>query len=891
MKKIISLLLVFLMIIPFCSVSYAADYSKNESIADFLCQLNIIEENDAASASVSRAKFVDMIVKARNLEISSMGQNLFADVHAGTKYAESVYAAKEFGLISGGVDGNFYPEASINFEDAIKITVAALGYTSIATAKGGYPTGYFVVAKEIRLLNGITFDSGAPLTVDAANALVYNFLQTDICEGTGVEGENLKFERQYGKTPLTEYFGLKKVSGIVESAGFKTMNFGEVISKAQFIIDGQLFYTDMKDAEKYLGLSVQGWYDENDNMNLIFVNPINKTIMIDAKDCLGVIGGRLSVIDNDTQKENLYSLSSNLSFIKNGRIIMHSDKDFVFETGTIELIDNDGNGAYDVANVKNGEYMVISSLDAVNNVAYDKTGNVTPFSYINEKGYYSKLSFLNEDGTISEVGFDALSKDMVMTVYASDDGYISEAVATNLKTEGVINEIGEKSVKVGDKIYALNSYAPDSIRRFLGKKVVLLMAADGTVTDISDETTAEMSYGYFLDYNKKEKSLNAKVEMSLLTASGSVIYSELDDTVLFDGVRTDKTSDKIEKKFVIDGIPQYQLIKYSQNDEGKITKIDTAKSLSADVTDEERYGNDIYGEDSLTKNIGPLNACWYGGYKIFTPHTIYGTSTVMFEVPQSLSGGIATERFDENYFSVTNPSTALTNYRVYKIAAYDMDETMNAGAIVYYSSTRNVGGTDVDDMITPSICDDIVKAVNEEGEICYRLLYWKDGAFHRNEIDFDEYTRLKEKGNIPKKGDILRCNVDMMGKITGIEIDAKYDSESNFVDLTEEAPSSGQIDYSYYIGRVYASNANVLSLKVEQAADYAANYGDAPAGDIVPFVFRSDAKIAIFDTKSEKIIHGKTSILAEGRSVGMEAATKVVIYSHTHGIPVMFIYR
>jgi len=204
---------------------------------------------------------------------------------------------------------------------------------------------------------------------------------------------------------------------------------------------------------------------------------------------------------------------------------------------------------------------------------------------------------------------------------------------------------------------------------------------------------------------------------------------------------------------------------------------------------------------------------------------------------------------------------------------------------------RSITNIYPNDMITPSICDDVVKAVNEEGEICYRLLYWKDGAFHRNEIDLDEYMRLEEKGNIPKKGDILRCNVDMLGKITGIEIDARYDSESKFVDLTEEAPNSGQIDYSYYIGRVYASNANVLSLKVEQAADYAANYGDAPAGDIVPFVFRSDAKIAVFDTKSEKIIHGKTSILAEGRSVGMEAATKVVIYSHTHGIPVMFIYR
>ena len=188
MKKICSIALAVFMILT-CMVSVgAADVSKGNSAADFLGMLGIADI-EANAEPITRAAFTEMLVKAMNYVPDTYKNGLFTDVTASSKYAPAIGKAVEMGIITGSGSGKFNPDAQITAEAALKMTVSALGYESMAMAYGGYPIGYRVVANEIGLLKG--FGNPENLTQNDAAILIYNFLTSDICKVKSIEGGNL----------------------------------------------------------------------------------------------------------------------------------------------------------------------------------------------------------------------------------------------------------------------------------------------------------------------------------------------------------------------------------------------------------------------------------------------------------------------------------------------------------------------------------------------------------------------------------------------------------------------------------------------------------------------------------------------------------------------------
>jgi len=79
----------------------------------------------------------------------------FEDVLAAHWAGDYIDTAQNIGIINGVSETTFAPESYITYEQAIKMVVAALGYNDEATQKGGYPSGYMTVAKDLGILDGV----------------------------------------------------------------------------------------------------------------------------------------------------------------------------------------------------------------------------------------------------------------------------------------------------------------------------------------------------------------------------------------------------------------------------------------------------------------------------------------------------------------------------------------------------------------------------------------------------------------------------------------------------------------------------------------------------------------------------------------------------------------
>ena len=155
----------------------------------------------------------------------------------------------------------------------------------------------------------------------------------------------IEVEQISGRNLLTENFKLTNLSGVVTTVGYYSVN-PEYADKDVIEISGKVLKMENAPRE-YLGYTAELWYDADTNkVRAVSVDGRNNTVKIDAADVIDYSGYKLNVY-TDSGKEAKYSFDKALTFVYNGRAIVHSADSFKFNTGTLSLIDNDGDGSYE----------------------------------------------------------------------------------------------------------------------------------------------------------------------------------------------------------------------------------------------------------------------------------------------------------------------------------------------------------------------------------------------------------------------------------------------------------------------------------------------------------------------------------------------------------------
>jgi len=167
---------------------------------------------------VTRAEFAKIIVSALGVGEAAQyaaGATKFPDVAADHWATGYINVAVDVGIINGYPDGTFLPENQVTFAEAIKMIVAALGYTPKAEAMGGYPGGYLAVAAEAEITDGVNVVSTLSANRGAIAMMVDNALEVELMEQVSY-GDKPTWEVKEDKTLLKTKLGVEEVEGIVE---------------------------------------------------------------------------------------------------------------------------------------------------------------------------------------------------------------------------------------------------------------------------------------------------------------------------------------------------------------------------------------------------------------------------------------------------------------------------------------------------------------------------------------------------------------------------------------------------------------------------------------------------------------------------------------------------
>ncbi len=187
--KVLALLMCCMLLVSSLVVS-AATFSDVTESHDRYTAINLLSDMDIINGfpdgtfkpdeSVTRAQMAALISRMFNLGSVAVAQKPFTDVEVDYWAAPNIVAAKNRGIINGIGDGTFAPEASVTYEQAVKMIVCALNYGAVAEQMGGYPGGYITQAGKLNILKNASATHNAPASRGVIAQLLYNSLEVDM---------------------------------------------------------------------------------------------------------------------------------------------------------------------------------------------------------------------------------------------------------------------------------------------------------------------------------------------------------------------------------------------------------------------------------------------------------------------------------------------------------------------------------------------------------------------------------------------------------------------------------------------------------------------------------------------------------------------------------------
>lgn len=782
MKKlslIICLLLTFVSVAP---ASFANEVTLSAFPAEESALLSALDINISPVAeTVTRSEFALFLSKtAGKLVNTSIGSSSpFSDVNGKTDSGAAVIGVCGASLMNGVGDGKFNPNGQITSQDAVVALVRLAGYETAALYRGGYPSGYLAVAAKEGITKGVSVGA-QPLDGLTLSTLIYNTLHTDVYQLVGM-GETVSFEAHDGEDVLYIYHDIHSVDGTVTANRFTSNAAVATLCKPDEIeIDKTRYKYSDKSMEDMIGMAVTAYYRQSsaDAMGTVIAMyedySVNRTLTLGYKDIDSADGFVVEYTDGD--KTRKASIERGFSYIYNGKYWQEGTvADFMCEDSTLTLIDSDGNGDYETAVQKAGQTMIVTGIDRTEYIIYGENQMSVNFDDTDDA---NSLDITDSDG--EEVYFDRIKNGNVLTVFASKD---MGCVKITLSTDTVSGKIStvdteENTVTFADSegvYYIAPGFEKDFV---LGLEGEFYLDAFGRLVYSDTEPGGDFEYGYFISGAFDSPMLPPRLR--LLTSVEVEVFNCADDFFI-DGKKVTLT--KGTPCTLYDGtvfIPQ--IVRYKCDAKGNIRYIDTVEKGS---------GNEAYDKLTLSKTV---SAKYNEEFPNFANTCVIGGNTFFAKAPTD-----AALLFDEDYYS--NDKNIFAADKTYTVTAYDMDDTLTAGAIVYNSNTITVSGK-IDDYSSSGIVLKKYQCLDKNGDARDALKIFTTSGAEKTVYFDDKYSVSKDM----ELGDIILYTLDAEGCIMSLAFDFDY-SEG---DVSSNVSSYSSY-FTKYVGYPYAKSDGCFS--------------------------------------------------------------------------------
>ena len=640
-------------------------------------------------------------------------------------------------LVIGDDVGTFRPDDQIKYSEAVTILSRALGYEPQALAKGGFPTGYMATANSIGLTKGLSGSADKLISRADIAKLAYNALTINLMEQTGF-GTNVSYEVT-DKTLLEDKLNTTLVTGKVQAVGTSVMGSSAALSKNEINIGGKIYNTGSADVRNVLGFTVDA-YLAKDGKTLKAVVPSegkNNSVTVGADSIAKVenSGSNMALhyyADGEVRQKTIKApLVSDAQVIYNGKAAS-KDKFTLIESGTITLLDSDGDSKYDTAFVNETVNYVVDQVYSASDKITDKYNMGTLELDFEDE---SKTVVLEKGGV--KATLDDLKQWDVITVTKSEDSELIYAEAVHIAIEGKISEKDNEHVYIGGKKYKVAANYPSALT--LGTEGTFYLDCEGKIAAFDGKTAKSSNYAY-LEAAALTGGMDKALSLKLFTKEGELVTKTGADKIKVNNQSGLTPAQALEK--IGSG---KKLITLETNASGKVTAINTYRESVA------------IDEDNFTLNLDEQNVVYRASSsKLMASGASIsvGASTLILDIP---SGG------DAKDYAVRGKDF-FADGGLYDVQVYDMTEDYKAGVIIVTSSEAKA-----DEKSEIAVIDRITTARNEDGDTVHKVYVYSQGKEIALTSENDK-TFVKEGGSLASQGDIIQYRTNAKGEVDAISV-------------------------------------------------------------------------------------------------------------------------
>lgn len=726
------------------------EYEENN---EFLKAVGIYDAdfNENGTTILSRGDFLHYAFRLLNYQLQPVEESPFWDLDTDYVHYDSVVNAYMCGILKGYSDGSVGVYKSIKVEDAIGILLRILGYDSFSNGAYEYPQGVHKLGVNLKLAENLSFEQ--ELTYSAMSALLKRVLRTPLMEQTKF-GDTQAFDNSEDVTLLTENFDIYYIEGIVEADQISSLNNETEANPRKIkILDTSI---DMNySGKRYLGYNVECWYkDINNKKDVVYMNPVNNevtTILDQEFDSVSDTAINYYVDGKDKRVR----LGNTTVYLYNGKKIDYStqfnEELFKLNEGNIVAVDNNTDNVADVVYINNYYNFVVKNYSASENALLGHGNKVIDFE--DDELVYNIKDIYNKNVDVS-----ALKEYDVLSVLESkDEKYVDITVAYNRITasyEEIGNEGSYKTITLKGETYqaAPDYYAQNDISNYLGKPAVFCINMFGRVAAIYNENAfGTNKFALVVDAIKGEGARpqdDSKLQI-LDNSDNKLQFIKLNSKVKFDGTSLDAdvVIDKLWEKAVAEDELIATFIRYTQNEDGLVTLIDTPEK----GTKEEALSLTTV----WTPEDGQLN---YKGYGYFAVNYYKNANTKFFGVPSSKS--IAEGDTEcECYEGLTNDYKP-TPY-IYTLG----DDTAIMCGVIVEKMVSDITTNEVQETSKLFVVDNITSVLNSEGDEIKQLKLISETGEVSIPVE-DKQMPLIENLS---RGDVVRYTMSLSGKLTATQ--------------------------------------------------------------------------------------------------------------------------
>ena len=593
MKKVLSLVLVLAMVLSSMSFAFASpftdiadtDYTKAIETLTALGVVTGYEDGTYRPEKVvTRAEMAKLIVEVLGYGDLVVGsKSNFSDTKGHWADAWIALAAGK-GLVIGTGAGKFTPDRTVSYDEAITMVVRALGYTDASNELKNmtWPTNFKVKAAELKITKDVKLASTGADRGGVAQ-LLFNSLEA-VLVTVNSDGDVVKTvdsDKDYILL-LSRIATLDKDFDVTsEILDLNNKNYaGNLVELAPYMFQNIKVYLNDDDEVVYVkgsnSLVVEGTVDDVDG-TVISIEDLNGKIK-DIDLTSGTAIAASEIFENGSLRETAK---------------LYAD---LLDTETIKVVADDLNG--------NGK-MTANEIIGFVTTEQTKAGRIAK-EYIADKtkldGFVlpedddkADLANITVKGAVTSL--EDIKIDDIVVQYLSEDETVTTLVVTRNAVEGKITRLdGTGKIYVDGKVYEYSSARGAVSGLTLGDEGVFFLDQDGYVVDYDGEAAGPTNYAVVIGTepgsvtNKfTTKSIDDYPQIKLATQN--------DETVVYDiQAKIDSTtgnvtsSAKVGTSNIVDdvvvnaklvlnvsGVSANDLVKYSLNSDGKISKIEIVR--------------------------------------------------------------------------------------------------------------------------------------------------------------------------------------------------------------------------------------------------------------------------------------------------------------------------